>query len=517
MTKFLQKSLMLAALFLGIAFNANAVDEYPYCFDFEDEFEWSASWWPIVYNGTVTWERTSNGNGLYSHGGQYFAYSATTYGDSRIEVVSPSFNLTEGNNYEFSFWTATTYLDDFQITQVRIREDYVMPEDESNAVVIWTEEDPQEEWREITIDLTPWAGKTVYISFLREGYDAHGTGIDDFKIEETAGSSYEITTNVAPFFGGTVTGAGTYNNGEVATLTATGRNGYVFSQWSDGGLENPRHVTVTQDGEFTAEFVDAYVYPEVYEVSDNQPFNEGFETQAGFDAWRGVNFTDFPNCVWTREETDGEIIMSHTGDYLLFGDALLNAYEEKAFISRPIKLNENALESNMTFYSMVIFSEDYVHHSVRVSTNPDVEALYNGEWNQVWVDVEPLDMEYVEINIDLMDYVGETIYIAFYKKGDDGPGWCIDDIHIEAITDDLVGENDAVSLNIFPNPANDFVMVSGENLSGLEVYNAVGQLVMNVNVNNEEKIDIENLESGVYFFSIIDKNGNKVVKKVIRK
>lgn len=508
---------MLAALFLGIALNANAVDQYPYFDGFEDQFEWETSWMPINYTGTVTWVRTSNGNGVYSHSGSYFAYSEATYGDSRIELVSNSFDLTAGNNYQLSFWTCTNYVDDYQISQVRLREDVVFYDDDSNAIVIWEEDEPQEDWREVTIDLTPWAGKTVYISFLREGYDAHSFAVDDFKIEETAGSSYEITTNAAPFFGGTVTGAGTYNNGEVATLTATGRNGYVFSQWSDGGLENPRLVTVTQDGEFTAEFVDAYTYPETFVVGNENTYDEGFETEAGFNAWRGVNFTDFPNCIWTREPNDGEIIMSHTGDYLLFGDALLNAYEEKAFISRPLKLNENALESKMSFYSMVIFAEDYHHHSVRVSTNPDIEALYNGEWDEVWVDVEPLDMEYVEINIDLSEYAGQTIYIAFYKKGDNGPGWCIDDIHVEAFTDDLVGENNAVSLNIFPNPANDFVTVSGENLDNLEVYNAVGQLVMNINIQNENKINIANLESGVYFFSIIDKNGNKVVKKVVKK
>ncbi|MDO5342977.1 MAG: choice-of-anchor J domain-containing protein [Bacteroidia bacterium] len=517
MKKLFERSLMLAALFLGIALNANAVEVYPYSCGFENETEWTSDWLPIVYAGNVTWQRTSNGNGMYSHGGQYFAYSATTYGDSRIEVVSPAFNLTAGNSYELSFWTATTYVDDFRESKVRIREDYVTPGDESNAVVIWEEEEPQEEWRQIFIDLTPWAGKTVYISFLREGYDAHGFCVDDFKIEETAGSSFEITANAAPFFGGNVEGAGTYDNGEAATLTATGRNGYVFSQWSDGNTENPRQVTVTQSAEFTAEFVDAYEYPEVYEVNDNQTFEEGFETEDGFGAWRGVNFTDFPNCVWTREENDGEIIMSHSGDYLLFGDALLNAYEEKAFISRPLKLNDIAFESRMTFYSMVIFAEDYVHHSVRVSTNPDIEALYNGEWDEAWVDAEPIDMEYVKIEIDLSEYIGETVYIAFYKKGDNGPGWCIDDVKVTAFKPETVNENNAVSLNIFPNPANDFVNVIGENLDNLEVYNAVGQLVMNVNLANENKIDIANLESGVYFFSVIDKNGNKVVKKVVRK
>lgn len=42
-------------------------------------------------------------------------------------------------------------------------------------------------------------------------------------------------------------------------------------------------------------------------------------------------------------------------------------------------------------------------------------------------------------------------------------------------------------------------------------------MVMNVNLADESKVNVANLEGGVFFFSIIDKNGNKVVKKVIRK
>ena len=53
---------------------------------------------------------------------------------------------------------------------------------------------------------------------------------------------------------GYVIGGGMYNQGEVAVLTAVPNAGYRFIQWSDGELDNPRYVIVTQDETYTALF-----------------------------------------------------------------------------------------------------------------------------------------------------------------------------------------------------------------------------------------------------------------------
>ncbi|MBQ8956937.1 MAG: choice-of-anchor J domain-containing protein [Bacteroidales bacterium] len=77
---------------------------------------------------------------------------------------------------------------------------------------------------------------------------------------ETPVTYYTITTNVTPAGSGTVTGAGTYQEGSTVTLTATPNNGYTFSQWQDGNTQNPRTITVTQNATYTATFVqDNYV------------------------------------------------------------------------------------------------------------------------------------------------------------------------------------------------------------------------------------------------------------------
>jgi hypothetical protein len=53
---------------------------------------------------------------------------------------------------------------------------------------------------------------------------------------------------------GTATGTGMYYEGQQATLTAVPAENYVFEGWSDGDLQSPRTITVTQDTLFTAIF-----------------------------------------------------------------------------------------------------------------------------------------------------------------------------------------------------------------------------------------------------------------------
>lgn len=66
---------------------------------------------------------------------------------------------------------------------------------------------------------------------------------------------YTVSTNVSPAEAGMVTGAGPYEAGSIATLTAEASEGYTFLKWNDGSAENPRTVTVNNNMSFTAFFV----------------------------------------------------------------------------------------------------------------------------------------------------------------------------------------------------------------------------------------------------------------------
>ena len=65
---------------------------------------------------------------------------------------------------------------------------------------------------------------------------------------------YTVTAKVNDPAMGTVSGAGEYEEGKTATLTANANAGYKFVNWSNGSTDNPLKITVTEDVEITANF-----------------------------------------------------------------------------------------------------------------------------------------------------------------------------------------------------------------------------------------------------------------------
>ena len=65
---------------------------------------------------------------------------------------------------------------------------------------------------------------------------------------------YSVTTNVNDPAMGKVIGAGEYEEGKTATLTAVPNPAYKFVNWSNGSTDNPLKITVTEDVEVTANF-----------------------------------------------------------------------------------------------------------------------------------------------------------------------------------------------------------------------------------------------------------------------
>ncbi len=71
--------------------------------------------------------------------------------------------------------------------------------------------------------------------------------------------------------------------------------------------------------------------------------------------------------------------------------------------------------------------------------------------------------------------------------------------------------------SLYPNPTNGNFHIKGENLDRAAIYNTVGQLVKEVNLKNGVNNIELNVESGVYFVSIFDNNGNNSVDRLVIK
>ena len=77
------------------------------------------------------------------------------------------------------------------------------------------------------------------------------------------------------------------------------------------------------------------------------------------------------------------------------------------------------------------------------------------------------------------------------------------------IQDNTVG----FSVQVYPNPAKDKVVIEGIEASEVQVYNALGQMVKTVLRTNE--IDLSGLVEGVYMLRIRDKGGRIFLEKVM--
>ena len=77
-----------------------------------------------------------------------------------------------------------------------------------------------------------------------------------------------------------------------------------------------------------------------------------------------------------------------------------------------------------------------------------------------------------------------------------------------------INENNALNVELYPNPVNDVLTVKGDNIVNVAVFNALGQEVMSVE--NKTEIDVAALNNGLYFVKVTDVNGNISVNKIVK-
>lgn len=72
-------------------------------------------------------------------------------------------------------------------------------------------------------------------------------------------------------------------------------------------------------------------------------------------------------------------------------------------------------------------------------------------------------------------------------------------IHDQAHYPQNVAENNAADVTIYPNPATDFIRINAENIESVQIFNAVGQMVLQT---TETEINVSELSQGVYFVRV---------------
>ena len=78
-----------------------------------------------------------------------------------------------------------------------------------------------------------------------------------------------------------------------------------------------------------------------------------------------------------------------------------------------------------------------------------------------------------------------------------------------------INENELLSFSVYPNPTKGVVTIQSESsIYKIEIYNQSGQLI--ISETNRDKIDISDLNQGIYFVKVKDSEGNFGIKKVVK-
>ncbi|MDL2262280.1 choice-of-anchor J domain-containing protein, partial [Bacteroidales bacterium OttesenSCG-928-I21] len=124
---------------------------------------------------------------------------------------------------------------------------------------------------------------------------------------------------------------------------------------------------------------------------------------------------------------------------------------------------------------------------------------------------------WTEINVDLSAYDGQSVYVAVNYTSNDVFAFMVDNL---AILSQVSAEHETMgrNINVYPNPANDIINISAAEGANVKVLNITGQELINVNnaVENQ-KIDISNLQPGVYVIQVTQNNNISTRKITISK
>lgn len=362
---------------------------------------------------------------------------------------------------------------------------------------------------------------------------------------------YEITTECDPVEGGTVTGAGIYDYGTVASLTATPNENYIFLCWSDGIVSNPRNVTVTGNANYKALFYLQGTPQYTITVLPNDPAL-GAVTGGGTypqGSTIEISATPFENVAfrsWDDGNTDNPRSITVTGDMTF--TALFEAVQPGETYTITVR-SENPLMGT------VFGGGTYpVNTIINIGASPNQGFYFSGwqdgDMNNPRTITVTSDAEYVAsfstnptVTYTVTVYYDETqgfiigagTYNAgataslaaipadgyYFKKWGDGntdnPREILvdHDIVLAAFFEGTgVDEEGFENVSLYPNPANDKIRIEGlEGEHEISIFNAMGMKVMAGTLQDEGEIHIDELSAGLYLLRIDEKYTMRFVKR----
>lgn len=243
-------------------------------------------------------------------------------------------------------------------------------------------------------------------------------------------AKYNVTVTAE---NGTVEGAGEYEEGATATLTATANEGYEFVNWTKGeevvSTENPYTFTVNADVALVANFQEAAPEYEVMELTMTNlsvgSYGDGITGLSASDMDNGIEVMLFLDAEGNLMEESS--IMVGWNDYAVTGTVTKAYNEELATDVYTAELYTTVGETNykliITMYYVPVEATVVVVENATIDDQTETSGfLYmNGEWTDAEGIVYPVSAEVPGFDATVSEAVYSNVTVTVGGWGDNDP------------------------------------------------------------------------------------------------
>jgi hypothetical protein len=364
-------------------------------------------------------------------------------------------------------------------------------------------------------------------------------------------TGHALTLSAAPQAGGSVTGAGTFSNGQTVTATATPATGYSFVNWTENGnvvsTQATFTFTITAPRNLTANFSQGN-----HTVTVNASPTAGGTVSGGgsFSNGKTATLKAAPNrnyvfTQWTRNgqvvSTDSEFTVQVTESMTFSAHfiASVTVAEIKAvvmpsgygFVSGAglYSKDETAVLTAWPLDNSITFA-GWHENGKLISKDPQIEIVASSNRTLVALFDETLSKVDIKARIRKNLYTDAAVITGTgsYSKGETVTlsvavpeelvfeGWvnqngqivsrqnpyefeATSSVELEA----LLNKEEAAAIMAFPNPSNGLFRLNIESEADMEIYNTQGSLVMRrFYQGGNQPVDVRELPAGVYIVQV---------------
>jgi len=478
--------------------------------------------WTIVNDGaTGTWTR-SNSVGRAPTAGNSLRFDNYNLESGTDEMRLPKADIAAYSSAQLVFDVAyapynTVYFDGLQVlVSTNCGNTFTTVYSKSNTTLATANATTNSfspttaQWRSETVDLTPFVGNSsVWIVFKNNGGNGNNLYIDNINITGISGTP---VTPVASF----TSTSQTVCAGQSVTYTSTSTNNPTSYSWSFPGGTPSTSTSASQ--------VVTYAAAGTYNVSltatnaggSNASNQTGYVTVNASPAAPTINAggaTTFcqggsvtltssagSGTTWSNSAGGSSITVTTSGTYT----ATQTVASCPSPVSNSISVTVNS-NPNVNFASVpMLCSSDGPY---TLTQGSPAGGTYSGagvtgnQFNPATVGISSTTVTYSYTNINNCTATANTTVVV------DG---CAS-----------IGENELSFIQLYPNPSTgSFTISSGDvKMNSVKVFNAVGQLVYEVNdlQDSKQDVDLKNMAKGVYTVRVMTEAGTQHIPVVLEK